>query len=150
KPLQSRLQRSSKLTSNRKPPFDGQNSKEFPDAFVLEALRKWCREQNDRMNIVTEDESMTRAVAEDEHLIALKDIHEVLTRAAADLGVDGEAVGAAVMERPTFASSLEDALRPQMKEVGYVYVGDLVEGEAYEGELLSIEELVDWSVVGLN
>ena len=68
---------------DRKPPFDGQDSKEFPDAFVVEALRKWCREQGNRMNIVTEDKSMTRAVLEDARLIALKDIYEVLARAAA-------------------------------------------------------------------
>jgi hypothetical protein len=37
-----------------------------------------------------------------------------------------------------------------MKEVGYIYVGDLPDGEAYEGELLSIEEVGDWSVVGLS
>jgi hypothetical protein len=135
---------------DRKPPFDGQDSKEFPDAFVVEALRKWCREQGNLMNIVTEDKSMTRAVLEDARLIALKDIHEVLARAAADLGADGETAAETVLGKPAFASSLEDALRPQMKEVGYVYVGDLVEGEAYEGELLSIEEIGDWSVVGLN
>jgi hypothetical protein len=63
------------------------------------------------MHVVTEDKAMTRAVSADGHLLALKDIHEVLTRAAADLGADGE---------------------------------------AYEGQLLSIEEIGDWSVVGLN
>jgi hypothetical protein len=37
-----------------------------------------------------------------------------------------------------------------VKEVGFVYVGDLVNGEAYEGQLLSIEQIHDWSVVGLD
>ena len=135
---------------DRKPPFDGEGSKEFPDGFMVEALRQWCREQGDRMHIVTEDKAMTRAVSADERLLALKDIHEVLARAATGLGADGEAAAEAVLCKPAFDSNLEAALRAQMKEVGYVYVDDLADGEAYEGELLSIEEVGDWSVVGLN
>jgi hypothetical protein len=135
---------------DRKPPFDGDDSKEFPDGFVVEALVQWCREHGDQMHVVTEDKAMTRAVAADERLLALKNIHEVLTRAAADLGANGEAIAEAVLDHPAFDSSLEAALRHQMKEVVYVYVGDLPDGEAYEGKLLSIEEVSGWSVVGLS
>lgn len=135
---------------DRKPPFDGEDSKEFPDGFVVEALRQWCREQGDRMQVVTEDKAMRRAVSADERLLALKDIHEVLARAASDLGADGEAAAEAVFSEPAFERSLEVALRPQMKELGFVYVGDLLDGEAYEGELLSIGQVGDWSVVGLS
>jgi hypothetical protein len=102
------------------------------------------------MHVVTEDKAMTRAVSAGEHLLPLKDIHEVLARAAADLGADGEAAAEAVLSEPAFDSSFEAALRAQMKEVVYVYVGDLADGEAYEGELLNIEEVGDWSVVSLN
>jgi hypothetical protein len=135
---------------DRKPPFDGENSKEFPDGFVVEALRQWCQVQGDQMHVVTQDKAMTRAVSADDGLLALKDIHEVLARAAAYLGENGEAAAEEVLAKPAFDSSLEAALRSPTKELGYVYVGDLVEGEAYEGELLSIEEIGDWSVVGLN
>ena len=135
---------------DRKPPFDGENSKEFPDGFVVEALRQWCRVQSNQMHVVTQDKAMTRAVSADEGLLALKDIHEVLARAVAYLGENGEAAAKEVLAKPAFDSSLEAALRSPTKELGYVYVGDLVEGEAYEGELLSIEEIGDWSVVGLN
>jgi hypothetical protein len=135
---------------DRKPPFDGEFSKEFPDAFVVEALRQWCREKGDRMLVVTEDKAMTRAVSADRHLLALKDIHEVLAQAGADLGADGEVAAEAVLRKPAFESSLETALRAQMKELTYVYYGELIDGEAYEGELRSVEEVADWSVVGLS
>jgi PIN domain len=135
---------------DRKPPFDGEVSKEFPDGFVLEALRQWCREQDDRMYVVTKDKAMARAVSTDELLLPLKDIHEVLARAAADLGADGEAAAEAVLSEPAFDSTFKAALRAQMKEVVYIYVGDLAEGEAYEGELVSIEEVGNWSVVALS
>jgi hypothetical protein len=111
---------------------------------------QWCREKGDRMLVVTEDKAMTRAVSGDRHLLALKNIYEVLSRAAADLGAEGEAAAEAVLSKPAFKSSLEAALRAQMKELVYVYLGELTDGEGYEGELLSVEEVGDWSVVGLS
>ncbi len=45
--------------------------------------------------------------------------------------------------------AFEAALRIQMKEVIYVYVGSLPDGEAYDGELLSIEEVSDGCCSGL-
>lgn len=135
---------------DRKPPFDREDSKEFPDGFVVEALAQWCREQGRQMHVVTEDRAMLRAAAADEHLLELKNIHEVLARAAADLGGDGEAAAEAVLNAPAFDNSFEAALRGQIEELEYVYVGSLPDGEAYKGELLSIEQVGDWSVVGLN
>jgi hypothetical protein len=134
----------------RKPPFDGEDSKEFPDGFVVEALAQWCRAEGDKMYIVTEDKAMTRAAIADEHLLPMNSIHEVLTRAVADLSSAAEAVAEAILSDPAFDSSLEAALRRRMEEVVYVYDGDLPDGDAYEGKLLSIEEINDWSVVGSN
>jgi hypothetical protein len=82
----------------RKPPFDGEESKEFPDGFVIQALKGWCREQSGQVYVVTEDKAMTRAALADEHLLTLKNIHDVLTRAAADLGPDAEAAAEAVLQ----------------------------------------------------
>jgi hypothetical protein len=58
------------------------------------------------MHVVTEDKAVTWAVSADQHLLPLKDIHEVFARAAADLGADGEAAAEAVLsERPMKVSS---------------------------------------------
>jgi PIN domain len=135
---------------DRKPPFDGQDSKEFPDAFVVEALAHWAETQDEKVHVVTEDKAMTRAVQADLRLLALNTIHDVLARAAADLGARAEAIADALLSHPTFDMTLERLLKAQMKEATYVYTGDLAEGEAYEGELLVIEAVGDWSVVSLN
>lgn len=135
---------------DRKPPFDGTDSKEFPDAFVLEALTRWAETQDDQIYVVTKDKAMTRAVVGDPRLLALETIEDVLTRAAADLGSEAETVAANLLSHAAFATTLERLLKAQMKEATYVYTGDLEEGEAYQGELLSIEEVCDWSVVRLN
>lgn len=133
----------------RRAPFDGENSKEFPDAFAIEALSQWRAKADKQIYVVTHDRAMKRA-ALDRNLLQLEDIHEVLVRAAADLGAEGETAAEAVLNNPAFENSLGAVLGPLIKEIGYVYMGDLAEGEAYEGELLSVEEVYDWSVVGLN
>jgi hypothetical protein len=137
---------------NRKPPFDGVGGKEFPDAFVLEALTRWAEKQRDQVYVVTRDKAMIRAVgAADPHLLVLETIQDVLKCAAADLGPQAEAVANDLLSRPAFDASLARLLEPPMKEAGYVYTGDeLEEGEAYEGELLAIEAVSEWSVVSLN
>jgi hypothetical protein len=136
---------------DREPPFDGTDSKEFPDAFVLEALTRWAKTQDDQIYVVTKDKAMTRAVmAAAPHLLALQTIQDVLTRAAADPGSQAEAVAENLLNHATFNTTLEWLLKTKMKEATYVYTGNLEEGKVYQGELLAIEAVGDWSVVRLN
>ena len=134
----------------RKPPFDGEESKEFPDAFVIEALRRWADENDSRLHVVTEDKAMARAVALTPRLHGIKGFHEMLARAAADLGPLGEAAADRVLQAPAFDVSFEHALRAEIKDANFVYTGELPEGEAFEGDLLSIEAIDSWSIVGLS
>ena len=134
----------------RKPPFDGENSKEFPDAFVIEALAHWAEQQDHKVHVVTADEAMTRAASAHPNLLPLKTIHDVLTRAAADLGPQAETTAGKLLSQPAFDITLGKLLKAQMKEIAYVYTGDLADGEAYEGEFVAIKGTGDWSVVGLN
>lgn len=134
----------------RQPPFHGENSKEFPDAFALAALTRWCSEKRERLYVVTEDKAMAEAAARHSDLLPLKDLHDVLTRAAADLDTEGEAIAEATLNLPGFDNSFLDALTEEMKAVVFIYSGDLPEGEAYEGALVSVEVIDDWSVVGLS
>ena len=115
---------------DRKPPFDGENSKEFPDAFVIEALARWAETQDDRIHVVTADKAMTRAMEANPRLLGLKTIHDVLTRAAADLGAEAQAIAESLLRHPAFETTLQRLLKAQMKEATYVYTGDLAEGEA--------------------
>lgn len=135
---------------DRKPPFDGQDTKEFPDGFIIAVLSQWAEGIGDKIYVVTEDGAMGRAVKEDSNLLPLKGIHEVLVSAAADLGPEAEAAADVLLNHPAFDSTFERLMQAQMNEATYVYTGELAEGEAYEGELVAIEEVGDWSVVGLS
>lgn len=135
---------------DRAPPFDKEASKEFPDAFMVEALLAWCDGQSEKLVVVTGDGAMRRAAQASKSLIAIEKLEEMLARAAADLGQAGEEAAEAVLNHPAFEQTFRDAVDRQMKDVGYVYVGDLPDGEAYDGHLLAIEAIDDWSVVGLS
>lgn len=135
----------------RKPPFDGADSKEFPDAFVLEALSGWAEAEGDAMYVVTKDGAMGRAASVDPNLRHITLIQDVLTRAGAALGPEAEAEAEELVQKPDFDPSLMRFLEAQMPEVVFIYSDDqLPDGEAYGGELVEIEEVGDWSLVSLT
>lgn len=134
----------------RLPPFHGEGSKEFPDAFALEALSRWCSAQGERIYIVTEDVAMRRTANDHPSFLTLPDLHQVLAAAAADLGAEGETAAEEALNGQDFDGSFELQMVNQIGEVAFVYVGDMADGEAYGGELVSVEAISDWSVVGLS
>lgn len=136
---------------DRKPPFDGTDSKEFPDAFVLEALSGWAESAQDTMYVVTLDRAMGRAADVDLSLRPITSIKDALARAGAALGADAETEAEAILQNPVFDTSLARLLQAQMPETVFIYAGDqLAEGVAYEGELVEVEEVSHWTVISLT
>lgn len=136
----------------RDPPFNKPESKEFPDGFVFEALSRWCKKEKERLYVVTQDGAFLKAAEGHASMLPMKDIHHILASAA--VGLDGEAneeaIASAALDGQDFDGSFEMALQDQIKDVVFVYAGDLPEGEAYQGELVAVEEIDGWSVVGLS
>ncbi len=125
----------------RQAPFDREDSKEFPDAFVVAALSKWAASSGDKIHVVTGDGAMGRAANADPNLLSLKTIQEVLSRAAAQMGPEAEAIAEALLNAPGFDATFERLLQAGVKNAAFIYAGDLAEGEAYEGELTDIEQI---------
>lgn len=136
----------------RDPPFHGEDSKEFPDAFVLEVLSRWCETKCERLYVVTKDGAMLKAANEHPSMLTMPDLHQVLTRASADLDIDGHAknLAEATINGQDFDGSFKAAMQDQISSVGFIYAGELADGEAYQSELLSIEQIDRWTVVGLS
>ncbi|WP_296176268.1 PIN domain-containing protein [uncultured Brevundimonas sp.] len=136
----------------RDPPFNGPESKEFPDGFAFEALSRWCAREKERIYVVTQDGAFLKAAEGHPSMLPMKDLHGVLASAAADLDeeVDSETIADATLDGQDFDGSFVAAMRDQIREVVFVYAGDLAEGEAYQGEFVSIEQIDGWSVVGLS
>lgn len=93
---------------------------------------------------------MLRAAEKDIRFLPLKSIHNLLERASGDFGVDGENAAEEAIHGQSFDHSLEIFLEDQIKDITFVYTGDLPNGEAYEGQILRVEQVYNWSVVALN
>lgn len=132
----------------RLPPFDKVGGKEFPDAFVLEALRAWCTANGERLYVVTQDQAMARAADTPDTLLSAPTIEFVLERASAGLDSTVLSVAEQLLDDPGFEYRMEETVGELMSEAVFVYRGDLPEGEAYGGELLQIIGIRHWQVVG--
>lgn len=135
----------------REPPFDRPSSKEFPDALTLNELKNWCREHESQMYIVTKDAAFARAVkSAPEYFFHLPSIHSVLGAAAA-LGEEGERAADEAINQHDFDGSFELALTEQIEQQAtFIYVGDLAEGEAYDGRLIQILNAEPTSTIGMS
>jgi hypothetical protein len=61
------------------PPFgEGKKKHEFPDAFVLASLEKWCKKNDQKMHVVSGDSDMQSACKLSENLISLGKIEALL------------------------------------------------------------------------
>ena len=70
---------------DRKPPFGfGKNKAEFPDACVLNALRKWCEAENNEVAVVTRDNGVAAACLTNDRFYHFKNLAEYLDSIASD------------------------------------------------------------------
>lgn len=135
------------LYFDRKPPFDGEESKEFPDAFAIEGLGRWRRESEENIHIVTNDKAMLRAALAGE-MLPIQSVAELLRRAGAEFGDEADDLADAILATKQFEQSFRESLGTQIEEATFVYYGELANGEAFGGRLLDIVDTMGWSVAG--
>jgi hypothetical protein len=63
---------------DRQPPFGEKKKTEFPDAFTIAALERWCKEKSARMYLISGDSDMASACEENLYLKATKSVSEFL------------------------------------------------------------------------
>jgi PIN domain len=129
----------------RLPPFDKVDSKEFPDAFIVAALDRWCQKEQQMMYVITRDKAMLRAVEQTQTLIPLATLEDYLA-----LLVDDPKV-VKLVER-IFKSdawdTVEEGVRDQLGNLGTMYTGDLHDGEVIHHEAGNEPvELVDYDII---
>lgn len=136
-----------KLYFQRKQPFAGSKSKEFPDAFVVASLEKWCSENNSKMYVVTADKAMRAAAEESKFLIPIESLDILLQQAVEAETPDIIATTERILDDDSFLETLKDKVEEKIKSVGLVYEGDLMDGEAYEAEVLNLSQILDFLVI---
>jgi hypothetical protein len=132
----------------REPPFDSRDSKEFPDAFVVMALNRWCEQSQQKMYVVTKDKAVLRAVGQTKTLIPVPTLEDYLA-----LRVESPEIINKV-ERILESSAwdiVEQRVRDDAGHLGTVYDGDLHDGEVIEHELGSGRvELLEFDVISAS
>jgi uncharacterized protein YegJ (DUF2314 family) len=135
----------------RKPPFEQRDSKEFPDAFVVRCLEKWCLEHNERMYIVTSDRAMTDAVKSTNVLLPIKGLAEVLDALASTETPNARKTAEQLLAKQAIMKALQIEIEKNIEELIPVYDGDaLPEGEVAGHELTGDIEILDFSVISLS
>lgn len=130
----------------RNPPFDQDGSKEFPDAFMVKALERWCSDNGALLHVVTQDAAMSRAAHRSEPLRHIATFEELLSRASVQPDIDLEAVGDAVVAAPGFDGALQLLVQGIGDELIFDYRGDLPEAEIVGQTTGAIEAVTDYSI----
>lgn len=63
---------------SRRPPFGEKKKTEFPDAFTLAALERWCKEKTARMYVISSDDDMSLVCEESRALSSVKSVSQFL------------------------------------------------------------------------
>jgi hypothetical protein len=120
----------------RQPPFDDAKSKEFPDAFVIAALVDWCATTSSTMYVVTRDKAMQRAAEASGLLFPVSELAELLEIATAAETPEIVDLVRRLLASPESVEPIYDFIRDQIGWLGTVYVGQLLDGEAHEVEVI--------------
>lgn len=130
-----------------KPPFgEGKKKCEFPDAFVVEALKKWCEENNEKICIVSEDPDFEKACKDQDVFVYLPSLAKYIDAILADedkliklihdkINIDKEKIYKAIIS--------------EIKDYDMVVMDADPEAEAI-AEDAEIQEFSDVSVIGIS
>lgn len=133
-----------------RPPFDDRSSKEFPDAFVIEGLARYCKSNEISMYVVSGDAALRRAAESHDTLVALQTIEEVLAAATAESGGDLEAIVDEIFVAPGFDHQLMEAIEADLDFVNFTYYGLLTEGAVIGAKLEEIVSVDDYDVAAFD
>ena len=135
----------------RKPPFENQGSKEFPDAFVVRSLEDWCKQNDERMYVIGADKAMAAAVQNSTVLLHMQSLPELLQSVAATESPDIIAKANDLLAKSKVRDTLQKEIETKIDELIPVYAGgDLADGEVSGHELNGEIEIDEYKVLAAS
>jgi hypothetical protein len=126
---------------SRKPPFGKDKKKnEFPDAFVLAALQKWCQENQEKVYVISGDADMIYACAGSEYLISVPTLEGFLDLVAAE----NELYEFANQLLEKYKDAIIAEIYTNFPDIGFWL--DEVDGEVYDVNVQSVKILKKYLV----
>lgn len=135
---------------SREAPFDEPKLKEFPDAFVIDALGEWCESNGSAMYVVGGDKAMRRAVEARPRLVGIENLQDLLAIATIAHSPNVEKAVAKIIDLPAFRGALNAAIDHRIDTLEVMYWGDLAEGEATDPQRAGSPEEIDWTVISAS
>ena len=119
----------------RQPPFGpGKNKAEFPDAFALNALRKWCESESDKVAVVTRDKGIAAACEDNGCFHYFEDLAKYLDSIASDDETRSDFVRQNVLRHQT---TIFEMAKKKFSWLGF-YLSD-VDGDVEDVELTQFD-----------
>ncbi len=134
----------------RKPPFEKQGSKEFPDAFIVQALAGYCAKFQIKMYVVSDDAALREAAASHSTLIPLTSIDELLATCAADADVELEPLVEDLFDLPDFDEQLIQTLNDETSFLEGIYFGNLDDGSVSDIFVDEIEAVDGYTLAAID
>ena len=130
---------------NLKPPFsEGRKKSEFPDAFAIQALERWCEDHDETVYAVSGDKDWLNACANHDRLIHLASLDSFL-----DLVTRQQARHDKVLELyRTCILKIIDAIKLDFPNRGFYVQGE--EGEVEEVNVLEVRLGDDVAVLSIS
>ncbi|WP_169926432.1 PIN domain-containing protein, partial [Gluconobacter albidus] len=135
---------------HREPPFESIGSKEFPDAFVVQALVNWCIQKETKMYVVGADKAMAAAVDRSPMLLHMQSLPKLLESIAATETPDINDRTRKLLAKPAVSDGIARKIENKLDELIPIYVGDLADGEVSGHELNGKMEIDDFTVLAAS
>jgi hypothetical protein len=128
------------------PPFsEGKKKEEFPDAFVIDTLKEWCRRNREKLYVISNDNDFVTACEEVEQLIPLRELSEFLNIISAYLGIDRYKVAEKILR--SCLGDVEQRIEEEFPEIGFFL--DELEGEVSSVKVKAVR-IVRWDIIDIR
>ncbi len=131
-------------------PFDHRGSKEFPDAFVIEALAHYCKSNEISMYVVSGDAALRKAAGEHGVLLPRETIDDILAAATAEGGSDLDGIADEIFAAPGFDSQLTEAVEADLDFLDFAYYGTLSDVSVLGAQLEEIVSVDGYDVAAFD
>ena len=112
----------------RQPPF-ANGKKEFPDAYMIEVLEKWCQQHGSTMYIVTKDGPMQQAAEQSDFFHSVEKIEDLFKLVTAEAPSSLIEHIDDVLNSGALLFKLETFVSDNIGLIVFIYAGDLTDGE---------------------
>ncbi|MGO6685832.1 PIN domain-containing protein [Rhizobium leguminosarum] len=129
------------------PPFSQAKSKEFPDAFVIKALEIWCKEQEERIYVVSADKAMREAARATGVLVPVESLKDLLAAAAVVTTPDIIRQAADLLKKKPVVAELQSAIEASIDDLVPIYGGDMADGEVTGHSVSGSIEIISYGVI---